>query len=77
MSFNYFANGEYIIEKDNLFENFEPVTETERLAEGFAENEDPYIQEKMPCFSDIDGVNQSCSDKKYTIIFSLDSPVYP
>ena len=35
MSFNYFANGEYIIEKDNLFENFELITETERFNRRF------------------------------------------
>lgn len=63
MNFNYFANGDYEIEKNNLFENFEPITEN------FSDEskEDPYIQKVIPCLSNINGVIQSCSDKELTL----------
>lgn len=68
MSYNYHANGEYIIDKDLLFDNFVPVTESENLLEGFAEdNKDPYIEEKLPCFTDITGIKQVCSENKLTM----------
>ena len=63
MNFNYFANGDYEIEKNNLFENFEPVTEN------FSDDpkEDPYIQKILPCLSNVNGVIQTCSDKELTL----------
>tara|TARA_Y100000816_G_C26070270_1_gene562876 strand:+ start:592 stop:1563 length:972 start_codon:yes stop_codon:yes gene_type:complete len=68
MSFNYHANGEYIIDKNSLKDNFAPVLESENLLEGFADNnEDPYIEEKLPCFTDINGINQVCSESKLTM----------
>ena len=72
MNFNYFANGDYEIKNDDLFENFKSITEnfsdeTDETEETEETSEDPYIETNVPCLEGIKEIIQNCTNEKLTM----------
>ena len=66
MNFNYFANGDYEIKNDDLFENFKSITEN-FSDETEETSKDPYIETNVPCLEGIKEIIQNCTNEKLTM----------